>query len=85
MLLAKTDEPGKWDHEAVSVQRACSEVFDEMDLEELVVRERERLANAERETWPLRVKQRERLTDTAACLSSSGPLRLVIGEAESGT
>jgi len=36
--VANTDEPGKWDHEAVSLKRACEEVFDDMDVEELVVR-----------------------------------------------
>ena len=36
--MANTEETGKWDHEAVSLKRACEEVFDDIDLEELVVR-----------------------------------------------
>ena len=37
LLVAETDEPGKWDFEKSTVQRACTEVFDDMDLEDLVV------------------------------------------------
>ena len=37
LLLALEDTPGKWDHESASVSRACQQVLDDMDVEELAV------------------------------------------------
>jgi hypothetical protein len=37
LLVDVAEEPGKWDFEKATATRACTDVFDDMDLEELVV------------------------------------------------
>jgi hypothetical protein len=35
LLVAETYEPGKWDHEKATLKRACDEIFETMDLDEI--------------------------------------------------
>jgi hypothetical protein len=37
LLVAETEEPGKWDHERATIKRSCEDLLDSVDLEDLVV------------------------------------------------